>query len=174
MLRNELEECLKGKPFKKAIEECFITAGNYWSELRSVIAGYTFRTEDEEIHFFKVVKPLFTAELEYYSLLYHTVLFCPLYTDKQKHFWEREVKRLADFKEQHGAFISYFTSGRIDEDRNYYLRSADSQELIGQLENEDGVSESRTSYGKLIAKLWALERYHDYAQKKLKEVDKLI
>jgi hypothetical protein len=174
MLRSELEECLKGKPFKKAIEECFIIAGNHWSQLRSTVAGYAFKTEAEEIYFFKMVQPLFTAELEYYSLLYHTVLFCPLCVEKEKLFWEREAKRLDGFKEQYGEFIQYHDSGREDEDRTYYLRSSDTQELVSQLENGEGEQGSKTNYGKLIAKLWALERYHVYAQKKLKEVNKLI
>lgn len=170
MLRNELEECLKKGSCKNSIEECFIIAGNYWSELRATIAEYEFRSEEEEILFFKTVKPLFTSELEYYSLLYHTLLFCPFDPERQKQFWERETKRLQDFKEQHPDFIAYYSSGKTDCDRIYYLRINEAQDRNGDAELYDKEPYSGTNHDHLIAKLRALERYNDYAQTKLKEI----
>jgi hypothetical protein len=173
MLRAELDERLAEGLCKNSIEECFLIAGNYWSELRATIAEYKFKTEEEEILFFKTVKPLFTSELEYYSLLYHTLLFCPFDPERQKQFWEREGKRLQDFKEQHEDFISYHKSGNTADDVMYYLRANDRHELDNEIESYDGDPMSRTSHDHLIAKLLALKRYNDYAQTKLKEIHKL-
>jgi hypothetical protein len=174
MLRRELEECLASGTSKNSIEECFIIAGNYWSELRAAVAEYNFQTEEEEILFFKTVKPLFTTELEYYSLLYHTLLFCPFDPVRQKQFWERECRRLRDFMEQHPEFVIYHKSGVTDKDRCYYLRANDSHELDDELEAYDKEPSSRTSHDHLISRLWALERYNEYAQHKLTGVDKCI
>lgn len=173
MLRAELNERLANGPCKKSIEECFITAGNYWSELRAAVADYNFKTEEEEILFFKTVKPLFTSELEYYSFLYHALLFCPSDPVRQKQFWEREDKRLQDFKEQHEGFIAYHNSGNTTDDVIYYLRANDRHELDDEIETYDRDPKSRTSHDHLVAKLMALERYNDYVQVKLKDIVKL-
>jgi hypothetical protein len=173
MLKKELDECLANGTCKNSIEECFIIAGNYWSELRSATAEYKFITEEEEILFFKTVKPLFTSELEYYSLLYHTLLFCPFDPERQKQFWERESKRLRDFKEQHPDFLIYHSSGKTDKDKCYYLRASASYEVDDLVEAYDKEPKSRSSHDYLIAKLWALERYNDYAKGKLEEIGKL-
>lgn len=174
MLRRELDECLIHGPCKKSIEQCFIIAGNYWSELKAAVAEYKFRSLEEEIYFFKTVKPLFTTELEYYSLLYHTMLFCPLDAVRQKQFWEREARRLDDFKEQHKVFLVYYRAGDTSEDPVYYVRANDSHAMDGEIAAYDGDPNSKTSYDQLIAKLWALERYNEYVQGKLKELSKLI
>lgn len=174
LLKIELEECFKGKPFKNAVEDCFHIAGNYWSELRATIAEYKFRSEEEEILFFKTIKPLFISELEYFSLLYHTLLFCPFDLFRQKKFWERESKRLEEFKEQNREFLIYHASGRTDKDELYYLRANDSNELNEEMESYDKEPKSEISHDHIIAKHLALEKYHLYAQKKLKEISKLI
>jgi hypothetical protein len=173
-LKDELEQCLKNGSCKKSIEECFIIAGNCWLQLRAAIAEYTFGSEEEEILFFKTIKPLFTSELEYYSLLYHTLLFCPFDPERQKQFWERESKRLQDFKEQQAGFFDYYISGETDLDNKYYLRANDLREMDSDTHPYDKEPNSRTSHDHLIAKLWALERYHEYAQQKLKEIGELI
>jgi hypothetical protein len=174
LLKKELEDCLQNASVKQGIENCFITATNYWSELRATVAEYKFDSVEDEIVFFKEVKPLFTSELEYYSLLYHTLLFCPLDPVREKKFWERECKRLSDFKEQCKDFLEYFRSGRKDFDKVYYLRAHELEGIDGEYEPYDKEPKSRTSHDGLISKLWALERYNEYAQLKLTEVGKCI
>jgi hypothetical protein len=173
-LKKELEENIEKGPFVKAVENNFIIAGNYWSELRATVAEYDFTNEEQEILFFKTIKPLFIAELEYYSLVYHSLLFCPFDRSNQKKFWEREAKRPEDFKEQYRDFYLYHTSGRTDRDQQYYLRgnAKDASEM--EFDSYDREPNSRTTHDNLIAKLWALERYAKYACSKLKELDKLI
>jgi hypothetical protein len=174
MLKSELEVCMKNGPSKNSIEECFNIAGYYWAELRATIIEYQFKTEEEEILFFKTVKPLFTSELEYYSLLYYAFLFCPLDVEGQRVFWEREIKRFTDFKEEYSGFLDYYASGKTDLDKLYYLRAQESDELIIGMQTWDKEPDARTSHDQLIAKFWALERYYAFADKKLKEVSKLI
>src|SRR5687767_6843632 len=89
LLRLELEECLQRFPFEKAVEKCFMIAGDYWTEVRQAMVGYGFASTNEEVFFFKTVKPLFRAELEYYSLVYHSILFCPVDPRNAKKFWSR-------------------------------------------------------------------------------------
>jgi hypothetical protein len=173
LLKAELETCMKEGSFQKAVENCFLTAGNYWSELRATVAEYKFQSVDDEMEFFKQVKPLFTSELEYYSLLYHTLLFCPNDVDEQKRFWQREARRLDEFKAQNADFLDYYHSGRKDLDGFYYRRAHEIGAVEEEHESYDGEPRSRTSHDHLISKLWALERYHDYVQNKLNEIDQV-
>lgn len=174
MLKSDLESCAQNLPYKQSIENCFLIAGNYWSELKATVAEYKFQTEEDEIEFFKKVKPLFTSELEYYSLLYHAILFCPYDQEGERKFWERECKRLEEFKEQYKEFLEYYNSGRTDLDTDYYLRGHQIDACEEEYESYDKEPGSRSSHDHLISKLWALERYNEYAQHKLMEVDKCI
>lgn len=174
LLKMELDECLQPGMFKNVVENCFVIAGNYWSELRATVAEYRFRSQDEEILFFKKVKPLFTAELEFFSLVYHSLLFCPCDVDGEMRFWQREYRRLGEFNEKYSEFIDYYRSGRTDMDQFYYLRFHEMNAMDADFESYDSEPCSRTSHDRLIAKLWALERYSSYVEKKLIEVSKLM
>ena len=155
-------------PFEKAVEKCFVIAGNYWTEVRQAMIGYGFASTKEEVFFFKTVKPLFRAELEYYSLVYHSVLFCPVDPRNAKIFWSREIKRLDDFKHEHKEFVEYFESGKTCFDAIYYTRIKLNEPDYDLSVDNDIDPGTRSSHDHLIAKLKALERYSLYVQSKLR------
>jgi hypothetical protein len=170
LLRKELEECLQNLPFEKAVEKCFIVAGNYWTEVRQTMVEYGFETTNEEVFFFKTVKPLFTSEFEYYSLLYHSVLFCPADEENARKFWNREILRLEDFRQQNKCFVEYYESGKTCLDAVYYTRIKVNEPDYVEVDAYDREPKTRSSHDHLIAKLKAIERYVQFAQCKLNQL----
>ena len=51
------------------IECCFHICNNYWGQVRERLIHYEFNTRHDEIEFFKIIKPLFTSQIEYYGLI---------------------------------------------------------------------------------------------------------
>src|SRR5688572_27744732 len=112
---------MKGALAKEACtQECFNITQDYTNCIIATLEEYEFQSDAREIHFFKVIKPLFIAEREYYSLLHHTELFSESSGDGR--FWERQLAKLDKFKKEKSLFVKAYTSGSSYYDERWYLR----------------------------------------------------
>jgi hypothetical protein len=162
-IRSEWRNCRRETILQKKIAFRFHVLYRCSAGLCKTLDQYDFCSDEEEIRFFRTMKPALLSELAYYQLLYFSVVFCPEVPRMQKAFWQRETERLACFKEKNSAFYEYYTSGRTDMDHEYFLRSRSASN-----------KESGTKYASLIAELWAVERYCAYARRKLSAMQKQI
>ena len=91
--------------------------------LRQLVAEESFSSMEDEINFFKDVKPSFTAELMYWQKRYHIEMDKPPFrgTHMIKYF-ERRLKDLDHFFKQHIDFYRYVRSGSTEMDHLYYTR----------------------------------------------------
>jgi len=80
----------------------------HWASFKKEILGYQFASLQEEIDFFKVMKPLFTSKMEYFLLL----------ADDIKNPYLRHKR----FKEEHADFYQYYTSGRTENDHEWFIQ----------------------------------------------------
>jgi len=53
---------------------------------------YQFVSEEEEIESSKTIRPKFTSEIEYYDLVYHSILFRYEAAESLLHFWGRQCE----------------------------------------------------------------------------------
>lgn len=165
-LIRELANCREEKlSFLTETEQCFYIAEKYRLLLRNEVAGHIFSSVDEEVSFFKLIKPKFVAESEYASLLNFAGNFGPD-TDQsadKRQFWLRQVYRLERFKNTHNRFFQYYTSNQIHLDCVHFTSY-----------NPAGVrgffDKTRNDYDLLIGKLKARERYAEYAAKELEKL----
>jgi RteC protein len=159
MLQRELSQFQSQELGIGGIEKCLLAAGNHWAKIKVALLSYEFESIEEEVWFFKVVKPQFTSELEYYGLLYHSALFCPPELKAQRKFWIKESKRLEEFKAKNKTFYLYHISGYTLGDKEFFTREhgIEKEEEIDDYNNEP---RARSAYDQLVAMLIALERYH--------------
>jgi len=151
------------------IECCFRTADDFWLRMRDALSDHVFKNEAEEIDFFKNVKPLFTSQIELYTLIYQGMLFKPdADTIKIESFWESESGRLHRFCESKEAFIQYYKSGDTSLDRQYFLRDNNHPAPAPKIYDKN--ANFSTSHDGLVAALLAQEMYHEYTRAKLKEL----
>jgi len=170
-LRLDLEDYEKGGlPSIKKTEACFKTAAKKWMELAEILSSYHFSSEEKEIHFFKTVKPKFTSEIEYYTLVYHALLFQPVCSSSLLHFWGREYGKLRRFKAANKTFINCYRSKGNPQTQYFFLRKYYNLRAVQFIRIYDSDVTLSTNGDWLAAKLIALEKYRQYAVKNLERI----
>jgi hypothetical protein len=112
------------RPEMERIEACFKSSLDCWGKVCKLVRQKGFSNKNEEIIFFKHVKPAFVAYIEYYTYRYHAVLFLPggdLL--ERKRFWRWEEKKIERFYEENREFCRYMREGDTSRDGEYFLRS---------------------------------------------------
>lgn len=159
------------KDFMKQTELCYQLCNSTWDEIRSIVGTYSFSSIESEIEFYKHIKPLFTSEIEYYRLVYHSLLFRPEATIALIPFWKRELQRLDRFIEECGSFYQYYKSGATELDQTYFTRLDEDEIDFSQVRVFDisyGIISSKDHFVSLIL---ALEKYSGYVNQEVQKID---
>ena len=153
---------VKGKG--NAIERRFPICLTYWSALQDKVSQYDFKSEEEEITFFKIIKPKFVAQLIYCSLLYYASLFAQSVNDvaKLERFWAHEDNRLKKFKEEHFQFWNYYVSSHTHSDTEWFTRRNNHHPYIRITPAYDFEPRASSSHDVLVSNLLALQLYNLY------------
>jgi hypothetical protein len=114
------------------IQLCFEIATNYKEKIKESVRNYQFSNQADEIFFFKKVKPLFNAEVEYYTYRYHLVLFKTREMDGDANeldeFYKRQLLRKEKFKREFQAFYDYITDEETYADKQWFTRHSHSKD----------------------------------------------
>ena len=150
---------------KKWIEWGFGIATKTWFRIHSAVDGYLFADQEEEISFYKVLKPRFISLMDYFTQLYKSVLFQPEDSPGKKEYWKNELDICKNFLSKHSAFCQYYEQGKTSMDHIYFVQPNNQQPLIfGTNENKGHVI---TSYSHLLARLISVKKYQCYIQEKI-------
>lgn len=156
-MQREIEGCHKSGADKKAeIECCFNIGLKYWTEIQMGIDQENFVSSRDEIDYYKMVKPLFKSQIEFYNLIYQSELLKPDDKSELKEFWLKEQQRLPRFIQENQEFYNYYKSGSTKLDEEYFLSSGFTDDYGNSL-----------YYDNLIALILALERYMAYIKPEL-------
>lgn len=93
------------------------------SRLKTLLLEQAFESQEEEIHFFKEIKPACDAYLIYYLRLLNRQEFIPASASDKIRFYQQELKTLDCFKQVNREFIRYLMTGATYLDEYYFLRS---------------------------------------------------
>lgn len=104
-------------------EQCKMILVKYYKKLQSFAEKYNFKSEQEEIRYFKHLKPQILSEFLYYNKVTKMINFsqiqCLEISEKHLNY---ELKKVSDFYETHIDFISYINSGQTFSDEALFLR----------------------------------------------------
>ncbi|MFC4740259.1 RteC domain-containing protein [Flavobacterium ponti] len=104
---------------EKAIEIILISNNT----LKKIITKNNFKSEQEEILFFKEIKPQFTSKLIYYNMIYKIEMKKPNGGHRiLKKYYNNELIKLKAFFDNELEFYKYYRSGSIYLDYKYFLR----------------------------------------------------
>ena len=93
------------------------------SKLREKIVGHQFPCDDDEIYFFKHIKPRLFSNLIYYHKVRTIELSRPLGgNEAQASYLKRELDRIGDFFDRNHDFFRYHRSGSSYLDHHYFRR----------------------------------------------------
>jgi hypothetical protein len=110
------------------IEECFVICNSAILMLCKGIKKKGFTCAEQEILFFKSVKPRFVSLQRYYVLLYNHIMFLPEDHQERFKYLERSLQKLERMLAEHDEFYSYFQSGLSHLDHEYFTRPEHSLE----------------------------------------------
>jgi len=141
---------------------------DHWGKLKKKLALHQFVNANEEIDFYKNIKPKFTCFLEYLPIIYLALSFLPANdSELQKYFWIEESGKLQKFVEKNMDFVNYYRNGSCNYDNQYFLPA--NYDLacftVSKIYDMDG--EFMTSHDHLVANLFAQEMYYEYVKNKL-------
>lgn len=99
-------------------------------ELKKFIHDYTFKDQQEEILFFKEIKPQFIRELIYFTELYYIEANKPI-GDRNvlEAYYRQVIQRNRMYFERNQALYVYYLSGKTIYDSLYFLRESDEEPL---------------------------------------------
>lgn len=134
------------------------------ARLKTFITGYQFRDEQEEIRFFKVVKPELVSDLIYHCQIYNIELNRPVGgVNVVRGYLNRELKNIQDYKERHREFYSYYRMGLTHSDTLFFTRGSFTMEHIfldpSSCERDSGYS---ASCDYKLSKLMANRKLEEY------------
>jgi hypothetical protein len=91
--------------------------------LRALIQKTNFKSDEEEIQFFKEIKPQFTSKIIYYNTIFNIEMKKPNGgTRVLKKYYNNELIKLKAFFDNELDFYKYYRSGNIYLDYKYFLR----------------------------------------------------
>jgi hypothetical protein len=149
----------------KWIEWGFAATMQAWLNIEKKIEGYQFMGQPEEVCFYKSQKPRFTGLIDYFTLLYKSVLFQPEEYEARGAYWKNELNTCIEFISKFKIAQLKYKQQQPDTDK-YFLQQNNQQPLLFG-SNVSVFNFKTTSYSCLLGRLIALKKYKKYIQEKI-------
>lgn len=177
LLSIEQQEKNLERSTKSTIEEAYHMVSflrQLLSDLKTQIAKNGFATADDEVVFFKTVKPEILGKLIYYNKLVRLEVINPELYDLVQAYYNEQIKLLNKEYKKHlesSDFYWYYRSGRCDKDNSYFR--------LGNINFFDGVDsfffevdiDFSTYYDYKVAQIIAMDLLFSYYLSKISQKD---
>jgi hypothetical protein len=145
-------------------------------KLKELVRKEGFESINDEIIFFKTIKPKVFSKLIYFSEIYRLESRRPPGGKKfQKKFLNHEFKKLQDYFEEHHEFFHYYRTTQTGYDQNYYVRNANNI-FVGTNINYHYLLDRdfSTSHDEHVAHFMAFEQLEKYIEDELAKLKRLF
>jgi hypothetical protein len=161
-MKNKLRdiEVESDNVLQQAHRSCELVAG-YIERLKELVISHDFDSEEEEIDFFKNIRPAFVSEHIYFRELYKTEDLLPI-NDRpvQIAYYQRILGGIQLFFERHKVLYNYYRTASTKHDRLYFLRSSQISMDTDYALDLDNVITAPDSWR--LSKILAYVRLKDY------------
>ena len=113
--RSEISMITKSLEASRVLAESF-------NQLKTFILSYNFKDEDEEISFFKEIKPRLCSRLIYYRKVYNIEMNRPTGIEKEREYLCELLNNINKYNCKRLDFIRYYRSDSSHLDTLYFLR----------------------------------------------------
>lgn len=146
--------------------------GNAFDQLKEFIIKYKFKDKDEEILFFKEIKPKIFCHLIYYRKVYNIEMHRPVASiEAQKEFLKKKLDVIQDFNDKVMDFYRYYRSGAIYLDAAYFLRGQPDTEQYLETFYYERDPQFSTNADFKVAKIMANDMLQAYLLSELEALD---
>lgn len=137
-------------------------------KLKEFVISYTFKDEQEEITFFKEIKPRFQKEYIYHEEVANLESFVPPVAPKDAIvYYEYALGRIDLHFKRYNAIYSYYRTENRKNDAQYFVRGRSGKDLISPISSSDIDQRFSTAYSFQFAKLQAYEKFSTYLQQRI-------
>lgn len=138
--------------------------------LKNYISSYSFESKEDEVHFFKVVKPQFYSKYIFFINVYNFIMQKPLGGDDiVKEYITYELADLKRFFDHNHSFYQYYRSGSSQMDEIYFTRG--DFDVHVELEDFEEDELYSTSHDYKLSKIIANEKYQDFLNLELQKIN---
>jgi hypothetical protein len=155
------------------VESCFWIASKHWELLKKNIDRSFFEYEGKEINFFRNIKPKFTSQIQYYTILAEVLLFVPEEHDEQIIYWKDELKRYNRFCEKNEVFVAYYETKCVHMDSVFFVRVSEEWLPPQAPIIYDADMNFCSSHDHLVRGLLAHKMYYEFVKERLRELGEL-
>ncbi|MEO9209536.1 MAG: RteC domain-containing protein [Ginsengibacter sp.] len=93
------------------------------ARLKNFIASYEFIDINDEINFFKNIKPKFSSKLIFYQKAYELQLYLPIGAVPDiKNYYLKELQKISEYLSHNKELLSYYRSNSTLFDEIYFVR----------------------------------------------------
>ena len=144
-----------------------------FEELRTYTHQYTFQNSDEEIWFFKNIKPFILSKLIYFNDIYTLELRKPNGSKEVlKEYYKKKQIAITEFCNANLDFYQYYRSKATHLDKYYFLRGHEKYQLCHDCGIFDKDPLFSTCCDYRVAKMLAYDMLEIYLQQRLHELEK--
>jgi hypothetical protein len=140
--------------------------------LKAFIVSYTFENGEEEITFFKTIKPRFFCKLLFCLEVYYIEANKPMGSwELQSAYYNRELDNIAEYLRKRLDFYRYYRSGATHHDDAYFKRGKldwDEQYIDGFLFERDPMFSSGCDF--TVAKIHSYDMLQVYLREQLEHI----
>lgn len=166
------ETSLQEEKLIKRTEKCVQVCEEYLVRLEKLVFRNEFKSQEEEIRFFKHIKPKFAAKLFYHIYLFNLDYKRPRNQHKiEKKYLLGQLKKINEFFEENTEFYKYYKTDRSYLDDRYFVRGVKDVQLLLDTRVYYFNSEFTTSHGHLVASILAYEMLLHYIEKEIRKLD---
>jgi hypothetical protein len=91
-------------------------------QLNKWLENHTFQTNEEEINFFKFLKPKLISKLIYYKTIVNAESEAPFGKALKRKHYQKVINKIYQDSKKNKVFYNYYRSGSYHNDEDYFLR----------------------------------------------------
>lgn len=165
---HENEQTQKLNSYKKAFDIC----KEYLDKLKFQVSMSSFLNDQDEISYFKEIKPNVNSLVIYYKSIIDIESQIPLGSiEIKKSFLEGRFRKLLHFHDEYSELISYFRSQNTNLDKQYFLRTLAQKNHNFDLLFPEIDKVQSTGYDIIIATFIAYEKIEYFLQNRIRQLE---
>lgn len=141
-----------------------------YNQLKKFILSYDFQGEEEEILFFKEIKPRLCFRLIYYRKLHNIEMDRPIGIEKQREYFNDLLDGINRFNSKRLDFMRYYRSGSSHMDTLYFLRGKADAEQYMETFSYEFDEQFTTNCDYKVAKILSNDMLSDYLMREIENL----
>jgi hypothetical protein len=140
-------------------------------ELFKWLKKHKFNSEEEEIYFFKDLKPIFISKLIYYKAILNIESNLPTSRKNKIKFYEEELNAIQEYTNKNKKFYEYYRARASYKDTIYFLRSVEKNIIKRDCSLINYDLKLCTSHDYSMATMIANDILTNYLENKIEELE---